>query len=161
MDEKEALLSQLKTVHVPDVSAVPAIGWWVLLIVLIATIIAGLMWRRRYRSRQWQREAQLEIARIRHASQEQTVATTLADTSRLARKLLLLSKPREEVAALHGSDWLQALDDVCDRPLFAEGFGKLLLSNQYQKDPKVNPSDLNALLDAMDELIQSSVRYVK
>lgn len=161
MDEKEALLNQLKSVHLPEVSAVPAIGWWILLAVMVASLLAGLLWMRRYRAKLWQREAVQEMVRIRSVLAEQTVGTTLADTSRLARKILLLTKPREQVAALHGIEWLQALDSICDRPLFAEGFGKLLVSYQYQKEPKVNPSDLNALLDSMDELIHSAARYVK
>ena len=161
MDEKEALLSQLKSVHLPEVSAVPAIGWWILLAVIITSVVAGLLWIRRYRSRLWQREAVQEMVRIRSVVTEQAVGTTLADTSRLARKILLLTKPREQVASLHGVEWLQALDGICDRPLFADGFGKLLVSYQYQKDPKVNPSDLDALLDSMDELIHSAARYVK
>lgn len=161
MDEKEALLSQLKPVHLPEVSAVPAVGWWILFGFLVIAIVLSLLWLRRYRSQQWRREARYEIARIRNAAPEQAAVTTLADTSRLARKLLLVSKPRDQVASLNGADWLQALDEICDRPLFAEGFGKLLLSNQYQRDPKVNPSDIDALLDAMDELIHSVSRYAK
>lgn len=161
MDEKEALLSQLKSVHLPEVSAVPAIGWWVLLAVIIVLAVASLLWVRRYRSRLWQREALQEVSRLRSVLAEQAVGTTLADTSRLARKILLLTKPREQVASLHGNEWLEALDGICDRPLFADGFGKLLVSYQYQKEPKVNPSDLDALLDSMDELIHSAVRYVK
>ncbi len=161
MDEKEALISQLKSVQLPEVSGFPAMGWWVLLAVLV--LIALLVWfaSERHRAMRWQREAKQEIARIRAAVPSQSVSSTLADTSRLARRVLLLSKPREQVASLHGDQWLHALDGICDRPLFAEGFGKLLQSYQYQRDPKVSTADLNSLMDAMDELIRSAARHIK
>jgi len=89
------------------------------------------------------------------------VSATLSDTSRLARRILLAVKPREAVAGLHGKDWLVVLDEVCDRPLFANGFGELLESGQYQRDPQVNPADIDALFDIMDELIRSSGKGFK
>ncbi|MFT4727154.1 MAG: hypothetical protein ACI9UN_001649 [Granulosicoccus sp.] len=161
MDEKAALLSQLKSVHLPEVSAVPAIGWWVLCALLIASVFFARWLRIRYLSRQWQREATQELSRIREQSLTQSVSATLSDTSRLARRILLAVKPRETVANLHGNDWLLALDEVCERPLFANGFGKLLESGQYQRDPQVNPADIDALLDAMEELIRSAARGFK
>lgn len=161
MDEKEALLSQLKSVHLPEVSAVPAIGWWVLIAMLIVSVFLIRWLRKRYLSRQWQREADQELHRIREHSLKQPVSVTLSDTSRLARRVLLVVKPREAVASLHGNDWLEALDDVCERPLFANGFGKLLELGQYQRDPQVNPADLDALLDAMAELIHSAGKEFK
>lgn len=161
MNEKEALLSQLKSVHLPEVSAVPAIGWWVLIVLLIASVFLVRWLRKRYLSRQWQREAAQELSRIRELSLKQSVSTTLSDTSRLARRILLAVRARESVASVHGSDWLVVLDEVCERPLFANGFGKLLESAQYQRDPQVNPADVDALLDAVEELIRSSRKRLR
>ena len=161
MEEKEALLSQLKGVHLPQVSALPAMGWWILSILLIVLVIVAVWFRRRYKSLQWQREAKQTLSRIREQSTTRPVSATLADSSRLARQVLLAVKPREAVANLHGNDWLLALDDVCQRPLFASGFGQLLESTQYQRDPQINPADLDALLDAMEELIRSSGKVVR
>jgi membrane protein implicated in regulation of membrane protease activity len=161
VDEKEALLSQLKSVHIPEVSAAPAIGWWVLAVLCMAFVFLARWYWNRYLSRQWQREAAQELSRIREQSLKQSVSTTLGDTSRLARRILLAVKPREAVASLHGNDWLVALDEVCERPLFVNGFGKLLESGQYQRNPQVNPADIDALLDAMEELIRSAGRGFK
>ena len=115
MDEKEALLSQLKSVHVPEVSMVPAIGWWVLCACLIALVALVFWLRKKHAERLWLRQARHELKRIREQSETQAVSSTLADTSRLARQLLLLCKPREEVASLHGNAWLEALDEICER----------------------------------------------
>lgn len=161
MDEKEALLSQLKSVHLPEVSLVPAFAWWVLVALVITLAIIAVWFRRRYLSRLWQREAAGELSRIREQSQRREVSATLADMSRLARRILLRVKPRETVASLHGNDWLVALDELCERPLFANGFGSLLESGQYQRDPKVKPADMDSLFDAMEELIRSSGKVFK
>jgi len=161
VDEKEALLSQLKSVHLPQVSSVPAIGWWVLSALLIAIACLALWFKKRYASRRWHREASIELSRIRQQMPQQPASVTLSDTSRLARRILLVVKPREAVAGLHGNDWLVALDEICERPLFAQGFGKLLELQQYQRDPQVSPADLESLLDSMAELIRSSGKGFK
>ncbi len=161
MNEKEALLNQLRSVHVPEVSGVPAMGWWILLLALIVLAAVWRLWRKRRQARLWQREANGELARIRESIEQHPASITLSDTSKLARRVLLKTKGRQAVASLHGAEWLKALDDVAGRSLFADGFGSLLESSQYQRDPHVNPSDLHSLMDAMDELIRSSARSFK
>jgi len=161
VNEKEALLNQLRSVHVPEVSGVPATGWWVLLIALIVLAALCWFWLKRRQARLWQREANNELVRIRESIEQQAASITLSDTSKLARRVLLKTQGRQAVASLHGTEWLQALDDVAGRPLFADGFGRLLESSQYQRDPHVNPSDLHSLMDAMDELIRSSAQSIK
>jgi len=158
VDEKAELLSQLRTVHLPDVSRWPAFGWWVLLVAII--VISLLIWwlRERHKNNLWHREAKQEVQRIRAQLDTQSISTTLGDTSRLARRLLLVARPRKDVASLHGKDWLAALDEICDRPLFVTGFGQLLESAQYQANPDINTADLNSLLDAIDELLDSTRR---
>lgn len=154
--QKQALLDQLQGVHTPQVSWVPAIGWWLLAVVLVVLLYGAFRWLRFYRARRWQREAKAELARLRSQLLQQPAAQTLSDTSRLARRVLLASHLREDVAALQGQAWLDALDTVCKRPLFATGFGRLLEAGPYQRDPQVTHQDLASLLDAMDVLIRSA-----
>ncbi len=156
MDETEALLSQLRAVQAPDVSAIPAYGWWILATLLI--VILYLVYRsyKNYASRQWQREAHTELLRLRSQVNDTPVAQTLADTSRLARRVLLAARPRTEIASLHGEAWLEMLDQVCHKPLFSTGFGRLLEAGPYQREPTVSSTDLNALFEAMDDLIASA-----
>lgn len=156
MNETEALLSQLRGVQAPEVSTIPAYGWWILAALVIALIYLAYRIYKRHASRQWQREARAELLRLRMQAADAPVAQTLADTSRLARRVLLLAQPREEVASLHGEAWLVRLDQVCRKPLFTLGFGRLLEAGPYQREPAVSATDLNALFEAMDDLIASA-----
>jgi len=159
--EKQALLDQLAGVHVPDVSAMPAPGWWVLLLTTVAGVLLASHCLKRYSARRWQRQARSEIAQLRDQLDERPVSQTLSDTSKLARQVLMVARGRHAVAQLHGKPWLTALDELCGRALFVEGFGRLLETGPYQRSPDVKLEDLHSLLDAMDELISAAVRQSK
>lgn len=156
--DTQALLEQLREVQLPAVSAWPAAGWWLLLLLLGLLILAAVQMVRRYLARRWQREAWLELQRLRNAVASRPVSKTLADCSQLARRVLLVVHRREDVAGLQGKPWLEALDTVCQQPLFAQGFGRLLEAAPYQQDPQINQHDLESLFDAVDELIRSAAR---
>ena len=159
MNETEELLSQLRGVQAPEASAIPAYGWWILAALLIILSYLGYRIYKHYASRQWQREARAELLRLRTQVHDTPVAQTLADTSRLARRVLLVAQPREKIASLHGEVWLEMLDQVCRKPLFTTGFGRLLEAGPYQREPTVSSADLNALFEAMDDLISSAKQH--
>jgi len=159
--EKQALLDQLAGVQVPDVSAMPAPGWWVLLLSIVAGVLLARYYLKRHNSRRWQREARSEIAQLRDQLDKRPVSQTLSDTSKLARQILMVARGRQAVAQLHGKPWLDALDELCGRALFVEGFGRLLETGQYQRSPDVKSADLHSLMDAMDELISAAARQSK
>jgi len=72
---------------------------------------------------------------------------------------VLAADHREQVAALHGEQWLAKLDEICDRPEFTQGIGRLLLDQPYRKQPALADRDLNALFESMEVLIKSAGRY--
>lgn len=156
--DSQVLLDQLKEVQVPEVSSWPAPGWWLLLLLIILLLFVARIAYRRHQARRWQREAVVELRRIRNLSPTQPVNTTLADCSRLARQVLIVVLGREQVAGLQGRAWLQALDSVTDEPQFGAGFGNLLEAGPYQRSPEVGQHDLDSLLDAMEELIRAAGR---
>ncbi len=156
--DSQALLDQLRPVQLPDVSPWPAPGWWVVLAVLLALLCIARHLRRRHQARLWQREAVAELRRIRALSSEQPVNQTLSECSKLARRVLLSVLGREKVAGLQGRAWLDALDAVTGRALFAAGFGRLLETGPYERAPEVEQHDLDSLFDAMEELIRAAGR---
>ncbi len=156
--DTQALLDQLRDVQPPAVSALPAMGWWLLLLCLVLLVVAVLLAVRRHRARRWQREARVELQRLRNEVASRSVSSTLADCSQLARRVLLIVHEREDIAGLQGMPWLDALDDVCQQPLFAQGFGRLLEAAPYQRDPQISQHDLESLFDAVEELIRSVAR---
>ncbi|MGQ7843343.1 DUF4381 domain-containing protein [Granulosicoccus sp. 3-233] len=156
--ESQALLDQLKDVRIPDVSPWPAVGWWVLLVLLLVLLFVARFAYRRYQARRWQREAFAELQRLRRHSPAQPVNRTLSDCSRLTRRVLLSVLGREQVASLQGRAWLNALDDVTGQALFGSGFGRLLEAGPYQRAPEVEQHDLESLFDAIEELIRAAGR---
>lgn len=154
--DRQALLDQLREVQAPDVSAWPAPGWWVLLVLAVLLFLLARYGYRRYLAGRWRREATAELRRIRSQSAQQPVSQTLAECSRLTRRVLLKVLGREKVAALQGRAWLDALDSVAGQPLFASGFGKLLEAGPYQRAPEVGQHDLESLCDAIEELIRAA-----
>lgn len=156
--QSQALLEQLRGIQAPDLSAWPAPGWWFLALLLVILIFTLRHVYRRYLARRWQRQARTELQQIRRQSSDQPVNQTLAACSRLTRRVLMKVLGREQVAGLHGQAWLDALDDVAQRPLFASGFGKLLEAGPYQRAPEVAEHDLHSLCDAIEELIRAAGR---
>ncbi len=155
MNEKEALLQQLHDVEVETVSQIPAIGWW--LVVLVLLLAVWLCWwqvKRRKRLR-WSVEARDELASIRQTLQQNSNSHTLARCSALARRVSLVAQDRKTVAAQQGELWLNNLDALCGKPHFSQGLGRMLMDMPYQKTPQVPEEDLHSLCDALDDLINS------
>ncbi len=159
MNDKEALLNQLRDVELPVVSNMPAPGWWILLLLLLLGLIALFFLRKRRSSRLWQRQAQEQLQAIRSSAGREPSVATLSRCSELARQVVLAVDQRERVSHLHGEAWLAKLDDICARPEFSQGIGQLLLDQPYQKQPLVAKQDLDALFDSMQVLVNSAGRY--
>lgn len=159
MDEKEALLSQLRGLDVPAVSGVPAVGWWLLAALFVLVLLVSFFKYRSHQRTLWKRQSQHELQSIRERLGKDTSVETLSKCSALARKVVLAVDHREQVAALHGDAWLEKLDDICARPAFSQGVGRLLLDGQYKKQSKVDQQDMEALFQSMDILIKSAPGY--
>lgn len=159
MNDKEALLSQLRDVELPTVSSMPAPGWWALLMLLVLCSVVLFFFLKRRKTTLWHRQATEQLEQIRDSVGREPSGQTLSRCSALARQVVLAVDRRESVAALHGDAWLEKLDEICARPEFARGIGQLLLDQPYKKQPTVAKQDLNALLDSMTVLIKSSKGY--
>lgn len=159
MKEKEALLNQMRDVALPEVSATPAIGWWLLLLLFVLLLIALVFFYRRWRARLWQRQARLELQNIRHQLGREPDNALLSRCSQLARKVVLATDHREQVAGLHGEAWLAKLDDICAKPEFSQGIGRSLLDQPYRKQSVLAEQDFNALFESMDVLINAAGHY--
>lgn len=159
MNDKEALLNQLRDVEVPTVSNMPALGWWLLLLLLLMLALGIFLMLRRRKKSLWKRQAEDQLQGIRDSVGREPSVNILSRCSILARQVVLSVDQRESVAALHGDDWLAKLDDICARPEFSQGIGQLLLDQPYRKQPMVAKQDLDALLDSMQVLIKSASSY--
>ena len=87
----------------------PGQGFWVALVVLAVCIVAGLRWRRARRQRNAYRVAGLELL---------AQAQNVYDVSITLKRVALAAWPRDQGAALHGSDWVDFLNATCRRCRF-------------------------------------------
>ncbi|CAE6729903.1 hypothetical protein R69927_01762 [Paraburkholderia domus] len=110
-------LKPLQELPLPDtVSYVPQTIGWVLAAVVLMVAVGVAIWigRRRREKQRYRRVALTELASIEaslasaRADPEQR-ATALADIPRLIKRTALAVVPREQVAALTGSEWLAFL----------------------------------------------------
>ncbi len=159
MNEAESLLDSMRGVELPPVSASIAPGWWIVLLLIIGLCLLVFFFHQRWRKRLWQRQAKQALQDIRQRVGKEPSVAILSSCSQLARKLVLAVDQRDQVANLHGEAWLQKLDDVCKRPEFSQGIGRLLVDQAYQKQPQVSEHDLSDLLESMDVLINAAGRY--
>ena len=154
MNQRDALLAQLQALQMPAPGPWQQLGAWLLPVLgcLLLLLLIVLWRRRRSRRNRWRREARDTLQQLRADVSVEPAAAILARCSALARRLLLVAEPRSDVASLHGDAWLARLDAAAKRPLFSQGFGRLLLDQPYQRSPQVPPHDLLALIDCLGVL---------
>lgn len=125
----DIMLSQLAPLREP-----PAIGWWPLapgwwlFIALVAIGMTALvLWlNKRHRQRRYRH---LALAALSQLKAQQATSDAI---NRLLKAAALQAYPADQVAALHGSSWLQFLCSTCKKlepGAFAE------LEQPYQRDP--------------------------
>jgi hypothetical protein len=140
-------LSGLHDLHLPEPVAFwpPAPGWWLLAGLLVLLLVVTLWWWRRYRRRAYRRAALSELRRIHQALQQGGDSTALiAELSILLRRVAISRYGREQVAALHGTAWLEFLDRSGRTTAFSKE-AHALLDAPYRRDPATHIEPLLSL----------------
>ena len=135
----------LRDIHLPEPVGAwpPAIGWWLVLLALVAAVWL-LVWRFRRRRLTPVRRALLELAELR-ADASLSPNEKLRRLSILLRRVALTLHPRHEIAGLTGTAWLAWLDAALDRPRFSQGPGRRLVEAPYRPVAPAESEDLLAL----------------
>ncbi|MDT8387105.1 MAG: DUF4381 domain-containing protein [Thiogranum sp.] len=148
----------LRDIHLPEPVSwwPPAPGWWLLLILLALLGALGYALYRRHRRRALQRSAQQALRDIAARWQQSGNAAQLAsELSILLRRLCLSRFPREQVAGLTGSAWLQRLDSELPGEHFTSGIGRALIEAPYAAEVRV---DGDALLQLCERWIRCAAQ---
>jgi len=122
----------LKDLHLPDPINwfPPAIGWW-LVIVLIPVLIALSYWLYRRLTRKTAlKSAKILLITIKNSRMDN--AQKLAELSALLRRVAISVAPRAETAGLTGQAWLAFLDSSLIGSPFTKGAGQCLASAPYR-----------------------------
>ncbi len=135
----------------------PAPGWWLLAVLLLILLV----WTTRFALRRYRlyRQRQQLLAMLDALTQQPGDVTpkAISELSILLRRLALMRFPRQQVAALTGSEWLRFLDNSGGDGQFSDGPGQVLATGPYQ--PTL-PADVNlaALSALMREWINKNMK---
>ena len=109
----EDLQQQLAPLRLPELISwwPPAIGWWILVTLLLVFVGLGVaLWRRKRRHNQHRRQALTQLEQLIHAGEN-----TRAALNRLLKTIVMYEFPAEQVAALNGSKWIEFLARHCPK----------------------------------------------
>lgn len=129
----------------------PAPGWWLALLLLILFGLLAWWLIRRLRNPPLARLCLDELRAIRRARDAgQGDHATLAEISRLLRRVLISYGGRAQRAASTGSDWMRQLQQLAAHD-FSEAQLHLLARERYRANPE---GDIDGLLQACETWIR-------
>lgn len=134
---------ELLDIHLPAAPSwwPPAPGWWMLACLLIAGIVALVLWRRRrarLRATRLLFERELDALAARHPGAAQA-AVRVAQLSVLLRRIVGLHAP--QALTLQDQAWLRFLDGSDLTHPFSTGAGRILLDAPYRSSVPEHEAD--------------------
>ncbi len=143
-------LAQLQDIHLPAEIGLwpPAWGWWLLLVLSVATISALIFFIKRKKSRNAYRALAIkELTTINQQYSDHQNSEYLQAVSIILRRTALTGFGNLFNASLKGDDWLQWLDAQCTKTnhQFEQRVGRVLLIGPYQKSPQFDRPELHKL----------------
>ncbi len=148
----------LKDLHLPaNISWwPPAIGWW-LLAVLVIGIVIGLVWLfKRLTRRTALKSAKKHLTQLKQDPKQNNLQKLTA-LSVLMRRVAISVYPRKEVASLTGQAWLMFLDRNLKSAQFSTGAGKVLADAHFRNTPPTD-SDLAQLYQLCEEWLSATTK---
>ena len=152
-------LQQLKGIQLPPDPSwwPPAIGWWVIAIILIAL----LCWALNTAYRAWQARAPIRAAGSLYADLHQKLRDFELDQvsfangcNEILKRLLVHSLGQTELGPQSGALWLQALDNISDSQAFTSGGGECLGLSRFGVAPVIDTSGLHEAMQLLLSKVQ-------
>lgn len=139
-------LADLRDIHLPDPISwwPPAMGWWLLVILLIGVVVSLAIWRwKKHRALAYKREAlfEFESVQARYLSHRDD-SRLLSEVSALLKRTSITKYGRERSAGLAGEAWLVFLDETGKTQEFTDGSGRALATQRFVTQPKIDPQEL-------------------
>ena len=145
------LLQQLRDVHLPaDPSSwPPAIGWWMLAILLSAGLVMLVRWL----VARIRRQQPLKQARHLYDTLYSNYQLGLVDpqeflhqANELLKRLMIHGLGKDEARKANDTDWLLMLDAVAGHNQFSDGPGQALGNQRFSANAQADVDKLNPLL---------------
>jgi len=141
------LIKQLHDIHSPPPISLwpPAIGWWIIAIIMILTT-AWYFYKNYFITHRVRRAALKKFKQLqRDYSKNQN--QLIIELSILLRRIALAKFPQHQVAKLNSNTWLQFLDQTGNTKEFTQGLGQALSVAPYQKSPQIEIDKLMLIIE--------------
>lgn len=146
----------LRDIHLPDAISwwPPAIGWWILLAIIIAAIILLPKLYRRVTYTPLNKVANHTFNKIvADYKENNNDSTFVIETSQFLRQTAMSYCGREETAQLTGEKWVQALNKMTEQDYFNDEIKQTLVNAPYQKSININAEQLISVVQSwLDKL---------
>ena len=146
----------LRDIHLPDAISwwPPAIGWWILLALVIAAFIFIPKLYRRMTCTPLNKVANITFKNIvTEYKENNNDSTFVIETSQFLRQIAMSYYDRKEVAQLTGDKWIQALNNLIEQDYFSDDIKQTLVNAPYQKNIDIDTEQLiNAVQSWLDKL---------
>jgi Domain of unknown function (DUF4381) len=145
-------LDTLRDIHQPPaISIWPlAMGWYILLMIIIALIALGCYLMIKYHTKHRIRKLVLiRITELRKKHESSSKQNICEELSALLKRAALQVFPRKKVAGLYGEQWLAFLDatvEIKDKN-FSQGIGRVLITGPYQSSKQQLSQELFDLIE--------------
>lgn len=151
----------LKDIHLPDAISwwPPAIGWWILVSLLIALGAFLIFWSLRKIKQGQYRKAALKELEQQHAKYNQHGDSSqyIAQLNQLLRRVALQCYGRNTVAHLSGEAWISFLQQHCPEKKFDNSIVTELVNAAYIAKPAV--ADDTKTIDARTQMTRLWIKH--
>ncbi len=119
-------------------------GWILLLLFAVLTISTlGALYYSRYRRNAYRRQAILELNAVNRMTD---IPEQLSLIAAITKRVALVTFERTSVADASGNQWLEFLDQTCEKTDFSIPEAGYLTSGPYQRKSNASAEDVNKLL---------------
>ncbi|HEC57942.1 hypothetical protein LCGC14_2067370 [marine sediment metagenome] len=136
----------LRDIHLPEAVSwwPPAIGWW-LLLVLIPLVIFGIWWFYKRLTRNTALKSAKRLLISIKNNPDSNDLQKLQHLSSWLRRVTMSVAPKQHNAGLTGKAWLAYLDNSVKGSPFSDGIGQCLADVQFRQSAPAD-LDINALI---------------
>ncbi len=136
-------LAQLRDVILPPAPGFwpPAMGWWILLL-LVIVVLCGAVYLYRYI---YSRQKRFDLVKQMDGLARLPAPQAIVELSILMRRIAITRFQHNMVAGLSGEEWLKFLDESGHTNDFTHGPGRALVSAPYATVPLEYPESLFAV----------------
>ena len=146
----------LRDIHLPDAISwwPPAIGWWILLALVIIAIIFIPKLYRRITYMPLNKVANKKFNHIiTQYKENNNDSAFVVETSQFLRQTAMSYCGREEVAQLTGTKWVKTLNNMTEQHCFSDEIAQSLINAPYQQNIDIDTEQLiNAVQNWLNEL---------